>query len=1042
MVSQIIISKEDSTSFYSIGTVQDDATLVSALGGALASFAIEMGLSESDTTQANYSRFQNGILISKWLQIGNHRPSLMIALRDFENIEQYQQMFLIDYGANLARKIISTFEKYYTGEGQVPSLKEGLRFIPIVANEMYKDSPNTLKDFITGMDAFATSLLDDMWENQGELSTEQKFTSRSFVYQPNKINQIKDEFIEYYYREGVYSDALFPLKFAAAPDFSLVERFVLDYLKKKSQQAVTDIKSDISKIVNQLQAMSSSRSRRGKQDVESVDLINADIIFEKISLIDSKSFEKDRKGLLDELFKELLQKLYQNCPLKFLACYNNPITIDEIQTSFEKAIKPILSNISTDPTRVSKRISAILRDVTAVYTPEEALKNRELILERVQEKFISVIKKEDPFIVLIDSELKDLKKLAMQFAQESFEQYKTAHDEAMALWYVLRQINQTISKLKTINITNQMKAYLIQKLVRKYQFRPIPKIVYALTKSILNDFVPTSSKKSDPVLTLLQRNLQTFEKSSSIKIPEDIKKNILKRIKVTQTSQQSFENIEAIAYFSQAFSEALESTIVKILELFLGSKERPQPPQIITESIEKVVVTSQSIYSLSYILNTLIDQPGAKILFSRDAEKILIDALKFDSILPSIQELAIIAYERGWFVEKGSLKDSHITFVQKNFNPNTVKVDISKLPVSKFLTQEILIPEQDLEGKISELIKEPIIVVKLYSLFAEIAFTKRRSALQEYIKKLDSNSNKKKSANDLKNAKLLFKAINQLISGGSAFQRILFGKKNLRKITSESVDKQFSVLNCNPHMLFDYKTDSTIINHKIEADNPLFGNYTKLMEVYASTWVRESTYVKRLKEEILWGILEKNSKNLPLEKKIIRNMQTAAAKDERIDQETIVRNTIEQEVSLTFNNMIRESIAAVFEVIKDDMTVRMDPRTKDFYIKIDSIDLDKKYLQNLFDNMSYAQCMKSSDDKSEIRLNISQLLPMINTRKKKAQTMRAYIRDGVKDVLRLQHMKAFNSLGELVEIYIGEQAADLFFTKRRILEQLILEAID
>jgi len=56
--------------------------------------------------------------------------------------------------------------------------------------------------------------------------------------------------------------------------------------------------------------------------------------------------------------------------------------------------------------------------------------------------------------------------------------------------------------------------------------------------------------------------------------------------------------------------------------------------------------------------------------------------------------------------------------------------------------------------------------------------------------------------------------------------------------------------------------------------------------------------------------------------------------------------------------------------------------------------------------------------------------------------MRVYLRDGLKDTFRTRHFKAFNQLGELVVEYIGEQAADLFFTRSRILEQLILESVD
>jgi hypothetical protein len=120
MVAQIIISREDSTSFCSMGSVQDDASLVSALGGALANFAVEMGLSDSVTNEANFSQFQNGLLVTKRVNINSHSPSLMIAIRDFDDLKDYHHLFLIDYGSKLTEKVITSFEKTYTSEGAVP----------------------------------------------------------------------------------------------------------------------------------------------------------------------------------------------------------------------------------------------------------------------------------------------------------------------------------------------------------------------------------------------------------------------------------------------------------------------------------------------------------------------------------------------------------------------------------------------------------------------------------------------------------------------------------------------------------------------------------------------------------------------------------------------------------------------------------------------------------------------------------------------------------------------------------------------------------
>ena len=57
MDSQIIISKEDNTDFFSLGYIQTDTSLVSALGGALASFAEEIGLASKEQTPEAYRVF-------------------------------------------------------------------------------------------------------------------------------------------------------------------------------------------------------------------------------------------------------------------------------------------------------------------------------------------------------------------------------------------------------------------------------------------------------------------------------------------------------------------------------------------------------------------------------------------------------------------------------------------------------------------------------------------------------------------------------------------------------------------------------------------------------------------------------------------------------------------------------------------------------------------------------------------------------------------------------------------------------------------------
>ena len=93
------------------------------------------------------------------------------------------------------------------------------------------------------------------------------------------------------------------------------------------------------------------------------------------------------------------------------------------------------------------------------------------------------------------------------------------------------------------------------------------------------------------------------------------------------------------------------------------------------------------------------------------------------------------------------------------------------------------------------------------------------------------------------------------------------------------------------------------------------------------------------------------------------------------------------------------------------------------------------------EKLDFTKLVKSSNEKTEVWLKIADLLS-ISSRKKKAHSIRIFLRDGIKDAFRIRHFKALNLLGELVEEYIGEKAANLFYSQSRILEQLILESID
>ena len=1031
MVAQIIISHEDTTNFFSIGTVQDDASLVSALGGALASFAVEMGLSDIGTTNANYSKFQNGVLISKWLTVGNHKPSLMIAIRDFDNLEQYHHMFLIEYGTLLAQKIISSYEKLYSGDGEVPLFEDAVKHLPTIVHELYKDSPSTLKEFKEKSDELSKQLFNDIWKNQSDQGSHD-FKFRSYDYGPEKIVQIKSEFTEYYYKEGTNQDALFPLSFAAASDLKLVSRKIDNYLKQQAKQSRVEIAEEVTRIVHQLRAMSSSRYKRSKQEVESVDLINADLIFEKILLTKTKDMEKERVKVLNNLFKILLQKLYQNYPLKFLAAsYTKPIDISYIKEIFEKATRPLLKEATTDTSELNKQVSSIFRDVASDISPEDTTQLNETILQKILDRYVKLIRKQDPFVILADSNLIQIKKVAKKQAEDAFEQYRTAHDEAMALWYITRQINRYISKLKTVNYTSLMKVHFLQQLVRQYRFRTVPRIVYDISHEIFSDFA-SSSISSNPVYALIQRNLTTFEKEAQLTIPKGIKQTILKQFKTTSVSQR-FVNIEALSFFSRAFSEALESTIVRILKQLFGDDVYPHPPKQLSSSIEKIVLNSQSIYSISRILEEIVKQPGCNLLFERESIKIVTKNLKYSSILPSPIELAQFAYAENWLVDKKEKKTA-------------------KLSKTQLLTKEVTIPHFKLKGKVSALIKNPIVVLELWVLFGQLALKKRLISIKNYSRDLEkkakttagSVTGKKKYAETIKQTKTLTKAYEQLISGGNFLQKLFLRKKDLSQLVHNMSREKYSGLNDFPGIFKIDPSRGLVFGKSISIKQiDILGSFKRLAEVYASTWVKESEYVRRLSEEIIWGVLEKASqRNLPLEKKIVENLRSEASRGGKVDQETVVRTTIDQDVSLMFKRAVREVIAKSFDPIKDDLLVRIDPRTKDYYLKINTIGVNKKYLQQDYEKLKCLKLVKKSGDTTDVWMNLSDLLPMFSSRKKNTHPVRIYLRDGMKETLRGKHFKAFNVLGELIDKYIGEQAANQFYSHNRILEQLILESID
>ena len=148
MDSQIIISREDNTDFLSIGFIQTDTSLVSALGGALANFAEEIGLagdktvdkkSEATKDRINFSRFQNGVLASKIVPVKEHNPIVLIAIKGYDG-EDKDLDFVVDYASELTSQIVTKFEKDYSSIGIVPRIDDSFDIVTSVANQMYRKS--------------------------------------------------------------------------------------------------------------------------------------------------------------------------------------------------------------------------------------------------------------------------------------------------------------------------------------------------------------------------------------------------------------------------------------------------------------------------------------------------------------------------------------------------------------------------------------------------------------------------------------------------------------------------------------------------------------------------------------------------------------------------------------------------------------------------------------------------------------------------------------------------------------------------------------
>ncbi|RLI67563.1 MAG: hypothetical protein DRO63_04450 [Candidatus Gerdarchaeota archaeon] len=1030
VVSQIIISQEDSTSFFSMGSIQNDATLVSALGGALSSFAVEIGLADSEATQANFSRFKNGILISKWLTIGEHHPLLMIAVRDFPDLEPYHQMFLLEYGSALAKAILTKFEKVYQSRGAVPRFVEGVKVVPAVAYVLYKSSPNTWKEFAQLIASSCNVFLEELWEKQQDKTLFLKSIQKD-TFSPTKISFFLEKFVELFYQEGTRNDAFFPLFFASSPDLTATMKFVLEFLQKKSAQSRKELAEEITRLVTQLQQFSESRHSKKRSSFPLVGFFNSNVLFEQLSVIKRGSFEKTRGKILENLFTTIYLKLFQKYPLKFLAAsLTKPLTIDFIRENFNATAQQLLRSSLEKKDAFSQQIVLLLRDLSSQYSPEEVMKNTAEIILEVKEKFLEVFPKKYPFIALVDSNLTQTQKLVSALVREAFEQYRTAHDEAMALWYILRQINEQSQQLPSISFSKCVQLFFLQKLIRKYQFRPVPDIFYTLCKTILANIVKPTKKAQDPVFLLIERQFKSFEKESNIMIPSETSALILRRIKRIKATQK-FENIEALSFFSKVFSYALEDTIVKMLEEFFGTIKQPSAPKPLNDSLSKMITYSTALYRTALVFEGLKNQPGFAALLTTDVKKVLTKTLSFETLLPSLTEIALQALLHGFLL---LVKTSKSKESQGEFKPEG-------LTKKQLLALKVVAPELSYQGKLGALLKEPIVINELIFRFLEPTLKQRyrlllleKKKFEEQIKKnAMSIKTKKKQLQKLQALKTVCSVYKGFITGGNFFHRLFGRVKPLKQIIQYYSKKSFPG--------FSLKAYSPTFTQNKKQLTSTFGGYQRIVEVYASTWVRDSAFFDKLHEKLLWDLVKKDVQKGSIEAKILMNLQEEATKGEKTAQTIIIRKTIEDEVFVLFNHAVRTAISRVFAILSDDLFVRYSQRANAFLLPLATISFPAELLAIYFDKTHCCKLTKKGEDKTELNLNLTSLLPLITPRQKQSQTIRNFLYEGLREYMRSNFLKTLDSLAGLVESYIGQQAADLFYTKGRFFEQLILESI-
>ncbi|MFW9924024.1 MAG: hypothetical protein ACFFDW_12130 [Candidatus Thorarchaeota archaeon] len=767
---------------------------------------------------------------------------------------------------------------------------------------------------------------------------------------------------------------------------------------------------------------SKNLSQRGAIEISDVEMINESYIFEKMLVAKTDNLASVANDLLSSTIKDLYKKLFRKYPLNFVAMSKLDIfDKSELEVLVKNSINTQLKSELADRQWILEKILAIIRQVTAKYSPKDINNKQEEILDKIYEEFKNATKKEHPFVALADPSFAEIEPIVKKMAKEALEKFRTSLDEAVILYNVIGQTHSTLANENSPSIQDLMILYFLQTVIEPYQLREVPDMVYTLIAECLAN---TGYGKKNKPSEIVENSISQFEQKLQFQILAETKNLVVQRISKAKPTLQNFENFENVSFFFHSFRTSLETTLAKTLQTIFGPEKLPNPPNELIRMINDFIFEIQDLYTLILFLNNIVKRPGGREIFSSEGIKFLDKNSKFKSILPTSFELAEAGYNSGWLKPLDQKK-------------------ISGMNEAQLRLLQVKIPSLKLEGQVHNLLTNPTVYLNLWLKFAPNIIDKK----QEEIKKLVSNLEKqaKTSAGDtsgkqkygviLKKMKELNKALASVVAGGGIMRKIFATTKDLNQISQEVVKETYPLFKCHPDD-FNKILQSGLHLNTVKLES-VVGDFQDLLTIYSSLWLADSKYIDSIEDQFFWeGIHRANTTNgNPLERKIIANLKSGYKKG--IDsQKVIIRRTITEEVVPLFNELIRNTLTTPFKIFQNDRIIEFDDKTKDWYISLGKVGLPKKYLQTIFSSMGKLYFETDSDERSDIRYSLSNFLSQ--KRSKDSQSIEEFLRRALYQTLSKNELKAIEFFSELNEKYIGKDASNTFYSYFRSLAQTII----